>query len=74
MIDGDPGFHGLVNWSASGEGTFVQTIGPGAFGFKSQNNTLSYFIDRPSVNGFRDELAREYAVAMAQMAKAKMAA
>ncbi len=74
MIDGVLGFHGSVNWSASGEGTFVQTIGLGGVGFKSQNTTLSYFTDRPSVNGFRDELGREHAVAMAQMAKAKMAA
>ena len=71
MIDGVLGFHGSVNWSASGEGTFVHGAAPGGTGFKSQNNTLAWFTDRASVNGFRDELAREHAAALAQMAKAK---
>jgi hypothetical protein len=69
VIDGVLGFHGSVNWSTSGEGTFVQSSGPGGTGFKSQNNTLAWFTDRPSVNGFRDELAREHAVAMTQQVK-----
>ena len=74
VIDGVLGFHGSVNWSASGNGTFVQAIGPGGARFKSQNTTLSYFTDRPSVNGFRDELAREHPIAMAQMARVKTVA
>lgn len=69
VIDGVLGFHGSVNWSASGEGTFTQATA-GGVGFKSQNNTLAWFTDRPNVNGFRDELAREHAAAVAQMAKA----
>jgi hypothetical protein len=73
VIDGVLAWHGSVNWSASGEGTFVQDTGPGGVGYKSQNNTLSWFTDQPNVNGFRDELAREHAAAVAQAAKSASA-
>ena len=69
VIDGVLAWHGSVNWSASGEGTFVQATGPGGVGFKSQNNSLSWLTDQPNVNGFRDELMREHAAAQAQAAK-----
>ena len=70
VIDGIVGWHGSVNWSASGEGTFVGAAGPGGVGYKAQNNTLEWFTAREKINGFRDELQAEHAVAMAQMAKA----
>ena len=74
VIDGVLAWHGSVNWSAGGEGTFVSATGPGGVGYKAQNNTLAWFTDAPNVNGFRDELQREHAAAMAQPAKAAAAA
>jgi hypothetical protein len=68
MFPGSDNVHGSVKRSASGERTLVQSAGSGGVGYKSQNNTLAHFTDRPGVNGFRDELAREHAVAMAQRA------
>lgn len=69
VIDGLLAFHGSVNWSKSGEGTFVKDDGPGGVGYKAQNNTLSWHTDRFSVNAFRDELDRERTAMMHQQSK-----
>jgi len=74
VIDGVLAFHGSVNWSASGEGTFKQEIGPAGVGYKAQNNSLSWHTDRLTVNAFRDELARDRAAMQAQIAKAAVPA
>ena len=64
--DGKVGGEGSVNWSSSGEGTFVVTGKPGGPGFKAQNNTQTIFTDPDSVNRFQTELIAEHMTAQNQ--------
>ncbi len=63
VADGRVGGEGSVNWSASGEGTFVVTGKSGGPGYKAQNNTQTIFTDRDSVTRFQTELIAEHMIA-----------
>lgn len=66
VADGKVGGEGSVNWSASGEGTFVIKGVPGGAGYKAQNNTQTIFTDPDTVNRFQTELIAEHMTAKAQ--------
>jgi hypothetical protein len=66
VADGKVGGEGSVNWSASGEGTFVVTGQSGGNGYKAQNNTQTIFTDPDSVTRFQTELIAEHMTAQAQ--------
>jgi hypothetical protein len=66
VADGKVGGEGSVNWSASGEGTFVVTGMPGGPGYKAQNNTQTIFTDSDSVSRFQTELITEHMTAQQQ--------
>lgn len=70
VSDGKVGGEGSVNWSASGEGTFVLHGQPGGKGYKAQNNTQTIFIDPDSVQRFQTELIAEHMVAENQQEEA----
>jgi hypothetical protein len=86
VADGKVGAEGSTNWSASGEGIFVNGTwnisGPGAAsgpvnpgkGYKAQNNTQSIFTDQDTINRFQTELIAEHMIATKQTAQAKSAA
>lgn len=63
VADGSVGGEGSVNWSASGEGTFVVSGQPGGSGYKAQNNTQTIFVDLDSVSRFQAELIAEHMIA-----------
>lgn len=63
VADGKVGAEGSVNWSASGQGTFVVTGQPGGKGYKAQNNTQTIFTDPDSINRFEKELIAEHMAA-----------
>lgn len=63
VADGKVGGEGSVNWSASGEGTFVVHGHPGGKGYKAQNNTQTIFVDPDSVQRFQTELIAEHMIA-----------
>jgi hypothetical protein len=66
VADGKAGGEGSVNWSSSGEGTFVVTGKSGGAGYKAQNNTQTIFTDPDSVNRFQTELIAEHMTAQNQ--------
>jgi hypothetical protein len=66
VADGRVGGEGSVNWSKSGEGTFVVTGKSGGPGYKAQNNTQTIFTDQDSVNRFQTELIAEHMTAQNQ--------
>lgn len=66
VADGKVGGEGSVNWSASGEGTFVNNGAPGGPGYKAQNNTQTIFTDPDTINRFQTELIAEHMTAKAQ--------
>jgi len=66
VADNKVGGEGSVNWSASGEGTFVITGKPGGPGYKAQNNTQTIFTDPDSVSRFQTELLAEHITAQKQ--------
>jgi hypothetical protein len=66
VADGKVAGEGSVNWSASGEGTFVITAKSGGPGYKAQNNTQTIFTDPDSVNRFQTELIAEHMIAQNQ--------
>jgi hypothetical protein len=66
VADGRVGGEGSVNWSTSGEGTFVVTEQSGGKGYKAQNNTQTIFTDPDSVTRFQTELIAEHMTAQAQ--------
>jgi hypothetical protein len=81
VIDGIAGGEGSTNWSASGEGTFVNgtwqvtgastpagPVTPGK-GYKAQNNTQTVFTDPDAINHFQTELIAEHVVAQKQAAQ-----
>lgn len=68
VCDGKIGFNGSTNWSASGEGTFVQSGGPGGKGYKAQNNTLTIFVNPVEVANFIAELNEEHSTVLQQQA------
>ena len=75
IADGRVGGEGSTNWSASGEGTFVNGTffvagRPEGPGFKAQNNTQSIFTDPDTINRFQAELILEHIVAQRQSAAA----
>jgi hypothetical protein len=63
VADGNVGGEGSVNWSTSGEGTFVVTGKAGGPGYKAQNNTQTIFTDQDSVARFQSELIAEHMIA-----------
>ena len=69
VIDGLVGWEGSTNWSASGEGTIVAADGSDV-GRKAQNNTVAVYLHPIQVARFTDELDREHAVVLQQIAKA----
>ncbi|WP_342923265.1 hypothetical protein [Paraburkholderia unamae] len=66
VADGKVGGEGSVNWSASGEGTFVIKGAPGGPGYLAQNNTQTIFTDPDTINRFQTELIAEHMTAKAQ--------
>jgi hypothetical protein len=66
VADGKVGGEGSVNWSASGEGTFVTKGAPGGPGYLAQNNTQTIFTDPDTINRFQTELIAEHMTAKAQ--------
>jgi hypothetical protein len=66
VADGRVGGEGSVNWSISGEGTFVITGQPGGAGYKAQNNTQSIFTDTDTISRFQAELIAEHMTAQQQ--------
>jgi hypothetical protein len=66
VADGRVGGEGSVNWSASGEGTFVVNGQSGGKGYKAQNNTQTIFTDPDSVTRFQTELIAEHMTAQSQ--------
>ncbi len=68
VADGRVGGEGSVNWSTSGEGTFVVTGKPGGAGYKAQNNTQSIFTDPDTISRFQSELISEHMIAERQSA------
>lgn len=81
VADGKVGAEGSTNWSADGEGIFVNgtwhIAGPGApsgpvtpgKSYKAQNNTQSIFTDPDTVNRFQTELIAEHILAQKQAAQ-----
>jgi hypothetical protein len=66
VADNKAGCEGSVNWSASGEGTFIVNGKPGGPGFKAQNNTPDD-LHRPRFRGrFQTELIAEHVTAQKQ--------
>jgi hypothetical protein len=63
VADGRVGAEGSVNWSTSGEGTFVVMSHPGGAGYKAQNNTQSVFTDPDTIARFQAELIQEHLAA-----------
>jgi hypothetical protein len=63
VADGKVGAEGSVNWSTSGEGTFVVKGHPGGAGYKAQNNTQSLFTDPDTIARFQAELIQEHLAA-----------
>lgn len=66
VADGLVGGEGSTNWSAGGEGTFVVKGAPGGPGYKSQNNTQTFFTATDAVARFQAQLAAEHLVAQKQ--------
>lgn len=66
VADGRVGAEGSVNWSTSGEGTFVVKGKPGGPKYKAQNNTQSIFTDQDNITRFQAELIAEHVIATAQ--------
>ena len=53
VSDGKVGGEGSVNWSASGEGTFLVLGQPGGKGYKAQNNTQTILPTRTPCSAFK---------------------
>jgi phosphatidylserine/phosphatidylglycerophosphate/cardiolipin synthase-like enzyme len=70
VLDGLVMFDGSTNWSASGEGTFVNGTAPGGSGYQAQENTLTIRTCPWGIARFTDRLDHSHATALAQMAKA----
>ena len=81
VADGKVGAEGSTNWSASGEGIFVNgtwnisgpsapagPVDPGK-GYVAQNNTQSIFTDQDTINRFQTELIAEHLIATKAAAK-----
>ena len=66
VADGKIGAEGSTNWSVSGEGVWTVRVGPGAVGYKAQNNTQTVFVDPDSVVRFQTELIAEHMIARDQ--------
>ena len=66
VADGRVAAEGSVNWSASGEGTFVTIGQPGGAGYKAQNNTQSVITDPDTIVRFQTELITEHMTAKSQ--------
>ena len=66
VADGIVAAEGSVNWSTSGEGTFVVTGQPGGPGYVAQNNTQSVITDPDTINRFQTELIAEHMIAQSQ--------
>lgn len=63
VIDGKVCAEGSTNWSASGEGTFVNGDQVGGPNYKAQNNTQTVCIDQDTCNRFTAELNAEHMAA-----------
>ena len=69
VADGKIAAEGSTNWSVSGEGVWTLKGGPGAPGYKAQNNTQTVFVDPDSVVRFQTELIAEHLIARDQEAQ-----
>jgi hypothetical protein len=68
ILDGVVGCEGSVNWSASGEGTFVAgATQAGGVSYRAQANTLSIFTCPAAIGEFAAVLAHQHQVALDQM-------
>lgn len=86
VVDGKVAGEGSTNWSASGEGIFVNgtwhVMGPKApvgpvtpgHGYRAQNNTQSIITDPDTISRFQTELIAEHVVAQKQAARGKLTA
>jgi hypothetical protein len=63
VADGIVAGEGSVNWSVSGEGTFVLSEQPGGSKYKAQNNTQSVITDPDTITRFQAELISEHLAA-----------
>lgn len=71
IVDGVVMVEGSVNWSASGEGTFVgNATQAGGVGFRAQANTLSVCTCPAAIAEFAAVLQRQHGIALQQMTKA----
>lgn len=66
VADGIVGCHGSTNWSASGEGTFVNGNAPGGPNYKAQANTHDWFIDGASLHTMQTTLITQHQIAAKQ--------
>jgi len=66
VADGRVAAEGSVNWSTSGEGTFVVHGQPGGAGYVAQNNTQSVITDPDTISRFQTELITEHMTAANQ--------
>jgi hypothetical protein len=70
VADGIVGCHGSTNWSASGEGIFVNGDAPGGPNYKAQANTHGWFIDGASLHTMQTTLITQHQIAAKQGATA----
>jgi hypothetical protein len=70
VADGIVGCHGSTNWSASGEGTFVNGNAPGGPNYKAQANTHDWFIDGASLHTMQTTIITQHQMAAKQGASA----
>ncbi len=66
VADGKVAGEGSTNWSASGEGQFVNPGKAGGPGYKAQNNTQSIITDPDTISRFSAELVAEHLIAQKQ--------
>ena len=69
VADGIVGCHGSTNWSASGEGTFINGTAPGGPGYKAQANTHDWFVDGASLHTMQTTIITQHQIAAKQAAK-----
>lgn len=66
VADGIVGCQGSTNWSASGEGTFVNGNAPGGPNYKAQANTHDWFVDGASLHTMQTTIITQHQIAAKQ--------
>ena len=69
VADGIIGCTGSTNWSASGEGTFVNGTTPGGPNYKAQANDHMWFVDGASLHTMQTTIITQHQIAAKQAAK-----